>query len=185
VFVRVSEGTASMPMDEESSRRVLSFLMTIPNGVQTMSPEIPGLVQTSLNLGILNTTEAELYSGSCVRSSVDSQKQMLVDRLTNLTEMLGGTVEVRGDYAGWQYSQVSPLRDLLVEVFTEQYGYAPKIEALHAGLECGVLASKLPGLDCVSLGPDITEIHTVREKLHISSVQRLWAMLLETLKRMK
>jgi len=185
VFVRVSEGTASMPMDEESSRRVLSFLMTIPNGVQTMSPEIPGLVQTSLNLGILNTTEAELYSGSCVRSSVDSQKQMLSERIRCLAETLGGYAEVQGDYAGWAYRPESPLRDLLVEVFTEQYGYAPKIEALHAGLECGVLASKLPGLDCVSLGPDITEIHTVREKLHISSVQRLWAMLLETLKRMK
>jgi len=108
-----------------------------------------------------------------------------VDRLTCLTELLGGTVEVHGDYAGWQYQQESPLRDLLTEVFVEQYGYEPKIEAIHAGVECGIFAGKLPGLDCVSLGPDLTEIHTCREKMHIASVQRLWALVLETLKRMK
>ena len=98
---------------------------------------------------------------------------------------MGGTVEVFGDYSGWEYRPASPRRDLLVEVFTEQYGHAPKIEAIHAGVECGIFAGKLPGLDCVSMGPDLTEIHTCRERLHIASVQRLWIMVLETLKRMK
>lgn len=185
VFVAVAEGGNVLPMDKETTERVLCFLTCLPNGVQTMSADIPGLVQTSLNLGILNTTETELRSESCVRSSVDSQKRMLVDRIRCLAETLGGTVEVCGDYAGWAYQQDSPLRDLLVEVFTEQNGYEPRIEAVHAGLECGVFISKLPGLDCVSLGPDLTEIHTCREKLHIASTQRLWKLVVETLKRMK
>lgn len=185
VFVSTTEGTAAIPMDAATTERMLCFLTCLPNGIQTMSADIPGLVQTSLNLGVLNTTETELHSASCVRSSIDSQKQMLVDRIECLVKMLGGTVEVVGDYAGWAYQQDSPLRELLVEVFTEQYGYGPKIEAVHAGLECGVFISKLPGLDCVSLGPDLSEIHTCREKLHIASTQRLWALVVETLKRMK
>lgn len=110
---------------------------------------------------------------------------MLVDRIGCLAKMLGGTMEVQGDYAGWAYQQDSPLRKLLVEVFHEQNGYEPKIEAVHAGLECGVFISKLPGLDCVSLGPDLTEIHTCRERLHIASTQRLWELVAETLRRMK
>ena len=172
-------------MDEFSSRRIRTFLTCAPNGIQAMSADIPGLVQTSLNLGILTTEDSAVNASFCVRSSVDSQKQMLVERLTCLTETLGGSVAVSGDYSGWEYRPDSPLRELLVEVFTEQYGYAPKIEAIHAGVECGIFAGKLPGLDCVSMGPDLTEIHTCRERMHISSVQRLWAMVLETLKRMK
>ena len=142
-------------------------------------------MQTSLNLGILTTEQDAVAASFCVRSSVDSQKQMLVERLACLTETLGGSTAVFGDYSGWEYRPDSPLRELLVEVFTEQYGHEPKIEAIHAGVECGIFAGKLPGLDCVSMGPDLTEIHTCRERLHVASVQRLWAMVLETLKRMK
>ena len=185
VFVSVREVGTGVPMDESSSRRILTFLTCAPNGIQAMSADIPGLVQTSLNLGILTTEEGMVNASFCVRSSVDSQKQMLVERLACLTKTLGGSVAVFGDYSGWEYRPDSPLRELLVEVFTEQYGYAPKIEAIHAGVECGIFAGKLPGLDCVSMGPDLTEIHTCRERLHIASVQRLWAMVLETLKRMK
>ena len=185
VFVFVRDGGAGLPMDEDSTRRILAFLTCAPNGIQAMSADIPSLVQTSLNLGILTTGDETVDASFCVRSSVDSQKQMLVERLECLTETLGGSVGVFGDYSGWEYRSDSPLRELLVEVFTEQYGHAPKIEAIHAGVECGIFAGKLPGLDCVSMGPDLTEIHTCRERLHIASVQRLWAMVLETLKRMK
>ena len=185
VFVSVSDGSDDLPMDADSTRRVLAFLTCAPNGIQAMSAEIDGLVQTSLNLGILTTEQDTVTASFCVRSSVDSQKQMLVERLTCLTETLGGTVAVFGDYSGWEYRPDSPLRELLVEVFSEQYGHEPKIEAIHAGVECGIFAGKLPGLDCVSMGPDLTEIHTCRERLHIAYVQRLWAMVLETLKRMK
>lgn len=187
VFVAAAGGgdASLLPMDGDSTRRVLCFLTCLPDGIQAMSAGIPGLVQTSLNLGILTTSETELTGSSCVRSSVDSQKQMLVDRLTSLAEALGGTTAIFGDYSGWEYQQDSPLRELLTQVFTEQYGHGPKIEAIHAGVECGIFAGKLPGLDCISLGPDLAEVHTPRERLHIASTQRLWAMLLETLKRMK
>ena len=185
VFVTAAESTASLPMDDDTTRRVLCFLTCAPNGIQAMSADMPGLVQTSLNLGILKTEKDAVIASFCVRSSIDGQKQMLVERLTCMTEALGGTVEVFGDYSGWEYRPDSPLRELLVEVFTQQYGHAPSIEASHAGVECGIFSGKLPGLDCVSMGPDLTEIHTCREKLYISSVQRLWTMVLETLKRMK
>lgn len=174
-----------LPMDEDATRRVLCFLTCAPNGIQAMSAEIAGLVQTSLNLGVLTTARDSVTASFCVRSSVDSQKQMLVERLKSLTETLGGTVSVFGDYAGWEYRPDSPLRELLTEVFTEQYGHAPRIEAIHAGVECGIFAGKLPGLDCISLGPDLEEVHTCRERLYISSLQRLWDMVLEALKRMK
>ena len=185
VFVTAAESTAALPRDDATTRRVLCFLTCAPNGIQAMSADMPGLVQTSLNLGILKTEKDAVIASFCVRSSIDGQKQMLVERLTCMTEALGGTVEVFGDYSGWEYRPDSPLRELLVEVFTQQYGHAPRIEAIHAGVECGIFSGKLPGLDCVSMGPDLTEIHTCREKLYISSVQRLWTMVLETLKRMK
>ncbi len=185
VTVTVSEGGEGTPMDGDSSCRVTAFLTCAPNGICTMSADMPGLVQTSLNLGILTTEEHAVHASYCVRSSVDSEKQMLVERVSCLTETLGGSVEVSGDYSGWAYRQDSPLRELVSRVFTEQYGHAPKIVAIHAGVECGIFAGKLPGLDCISIGPDLTEIHTCRERMHIASVQRLWAMIVEVLRRMK
>lgn len=185
IRVWAQPGGEGEPMDGPSTEKITALLTCAPNGVQAMSADIEGLVQTSLNLGILTCGEDAVEASFCVRSSVESQKRMLLDRLTCLTELLGGTVSVSGDYPGWQYRQVSPLRDLLAEVFTEQYGHAPRIEAIHAGLECGLFSGKLPGLDCVSVGPDLTDIHTYRERLHIASTQRLWAMVVEALRRMK
>ena len=98
-------------------------------------------------------------------------------------EQLGGRAEISGDYPAWEYRRESPLRDLMTQVFREQYGREPRIEAVHAGVECGVLAGKLPGLDCVSIGPDLTEIHTPRERMSISSVQRVWRFVLELLRQ--
>ncbi len=185
VGVSVTAGGQGVPMDKLSTDKIVFFLSCCPNGIQAMSADIAGLVQTSLNLGILTTAESAVTASFCVRSSVDSQKRLLVDRLTALTEFVGGSVSVSGDYPGWQYRRESPLRDLLVDVFTEQYGHAPRVEAIHAGLECGLFCGKLPGLDCVSVGPDLDEIHTFRERLHIASTGRLWAMVVETLRRMK
>lgn len=173
-----------LPMDEGSSRRAVCLLSCLPGGIQAMSADIPGLVQTSLNLGILTTDEAAVHASFSVRSSVATQKQMLIDRLRCLTECLGGSVSTHGDYPGWEYMPQSPLRDLMVQVFTDQYGYAPRVEAIHAGLECGLFSDKLPGLDCVSFGPNLSEIHTFRESMSVSSVARLYAMVLEALKRM-
>ena len=106
-------------------------------------------------------------------------------RLRALMAQLGGTASISGDYPAWEYRQDSPLRDLMTEIFWEQYGSAPQIEAIHAGVECGILAGKLPGLDCVSIGPDLLDIHTPRERMDIASVQRVWQFVLEVLKRSK
>lgn len=176
---------AELPLDPSSTAKVICMLQCLPNGIEAMSAEIHGLVQTSLNMGILATSEDTVRTSYSVRSSIDSQKQMLKERLSCLMEQLGGWVEFTGEYAGWQYQEESPLRELLVEVFRDQYGKDPKIEAIHAGLECGIFAGMMPGLDCVSLGPNLLEVHTPRERMSISSVQRVWNFLLEVLKRSK
>lgn len=184
--VTAEEAAAAwLPMDAASTERTLCLLVCAPNGVQTMSQDIHGLVQTSLNLGILKTEENAVTASFCIRSSVDSEKEMLKDRLACLLAQLGGRVSFSGEYPGWAYRPDSPLRELMTEVYREQYGREPKVEAIHAGLECGLLAGKLPGLDCVSIGPDLLEIHTPREKMSISSVQRVWAFVREVLKRSK
>lgn len=173
------------PMTEESTRNTIAMLERVPNGIQSMSRDIEGLVQTSLNNGILKTDDAAVRASLCVRSSVDAERKELEAKILAAMESVGGTAVVKEEYPGWAYAPVSPTRDLLVEVFTEQYGYAPKLEAIHAGLECGLFAGKIPGLDCISFGPELTEIHTPRERMGISSVGRVWNMLVETLKRMK
>jgi len=138
-----------------------------------------------LNLGVLYTQAEQVYAKFCIRSSVDSQKEMLTQRVACLAQLLGGTCTLGGDYPGWAYRPNSPLRDLMTEVFVEQYGCEPKVEAIHAGLECGLFAGKIADLDCVSFGPDLLEIHTPRERMSVSSVQRTWKFLVELLRRMK
>lgn len=186
LFLRAEDASISdTPMDAATTEKVICLLTCLPNGIQAMSPDIPGLVQTSLNLGILTTESDTLRGVSSLRSSVDSQKEMLKRRLACLLAQLGGHVVFEGEYTGWQYQERSPLRELMVQVYTEQYGEAPRVEAIHAGLECGLFAGKIPGLDCVSIGPNLLEIHTPRERMSISSVQRLWKFLVEVLKRSK
>ncbi len=185
VYVLAEKGGEGIPLDEDSTKRVTAFLNSAPNGIQAMSADIDRLVQTSLNVGILTTNRDKVSAAFCVRSSVDSQKYELTHRLKCLSEALGGKAEASGDYSGWEYLKESPLRELMREVFIKQYGYEPKIEAIHAGVECGIFSGKIPGLDCISIGPDLTEIHTSRERLHIASVKRLWDMILEVLKLIK
>jgi len=172
-------------MTEKSTAAAVCMLACFPQGVQVMSREIPGLVQTSLNLGILRTEPTRVTASFCVRSSVKSQKRMLVERLMCLMENLGGTVRCSGDYPAWEYEEKSPLRELMTEVFAAQYGHPPRVEVMHSGVECGLLSDKLPGLDCVSFGPELRDIHTPRENMSLSSVRRTWALTLEVLRRLR
>lgn len=172
------------PMDAASTERAITLLLCAPNGVVEMNMDVPGLVQTSLNLGRLTSDEASLRASFMIRSSINSQKNAVASRLARLAEALGGQTELDSDYSAWPYRPESPLRDRVAEVFYEQYGEKPRIAALHAGLECGILSEKLPELDCISLGPDLTDIHTPRERLHIASTERTWRLLLGTLKRL-
>lgn len=172
-------------MDSSSKKRTVAALVNLPGGIQRMSMDIPGLVQTSLNMGILKTTEKEVIMSFAVRSSVGTEKEEVVSRLMNLMEMLGGTVECTGDYPAWEYKRDSRLRDLMTQIFEQQYGHKPAVEAIHAGLECGLFAGKLPGLDCVSFGPEMKDIHTTNESMNIASVSRTWNYVLEILRRLK
>jgi dipeptidase D len=120
-----------------------------------------------------------------VRSSISTEKEYLIEQLKSLTTALGGAVEIQGEYPAWEYRKDSPLRSLMVKIFTEQYGREPVIQALHAGVECGIFSSRLPGLDCVSYGPDMTDIHTTNESMDAASVKRTWEYTLAILKELK
>ena len=167
----------------ESTEKAMLLLYLAPGGVQAMSADIPGLVQTSLNLGILRTWDDAMEFDYSVRSSMSSEKEMLMEKLCFLFSSQGGSCEISGEYPAWEYRQHSPLREKMVRIYEEMYGESPRVEAIHAGLECGLLAGKLPGLDCVSIGPDMKDIHTPQERLSISSTGRVWEYLLEILKR--
>ena len=172
-------------MDDESTKNVINVLCTIPNGIQKMSHDIEGLVQTSLNLGILTTEADDVRMTFSTRSSVKSEKEELVDILNALMSFVGGRVEVKGDYPAWEYRTDSPLRDLMVEVFEEQYGRKPVIETIHAGVECGIFSEKLEDLDVISFGPNMEDIHTPKEKLNIESARRTWNLLTGILERLR
>lgn len=184
----IKDGKSVRYMTEASTDRVIAALNLIPNGIQRMSKDIEGLVQTSLNLGILKTVEdsnSEVLLSFSVRSSVGSEKDELTDRLKCLSEAFGGYCTSYGGYPAWEYRKESPLRELMTNIYREMFGKVPEIQAIHAGVECGLFAGKIPDLDCVSYGPRIDDIHTPSECLYIDSVQRTWEYTLEILKRLK
>ncbi len=169
---------------EECSKAIPAFILALPNGVQAMSQEIPGLVQTSLNLGILTADEKELSATFAVRSSVEQEKTDLLAQLESVTATFGGTYLGRGFYPAWEYRKESRLRDTMAAVYEKLFQKAPKIEAIHAGLECGFFAGKIPGLDAVAFGPDLLDIHTTRERMSIPSVERTYQFLCAVLKEL-
>ena len=177
------EALGGMALTQECSSKVIALLNAAPNGVQAWSEDISGLVQTSLNLGVL-TMDEELTMTFAVRSSVNQEKRELLYKLQELAEFHGGSYTEVGDYPAWEYKKDSRLREIMVETFRDMFGKAPEVVAIHAGLECGLLSEKLPGLDCVSIGPDMEDIHTSRERLNIASTRRTWEFLLEVLKKL-
>ena len=182
--IEICDSDCAFAYDDASTEKIIYMLMSLPNGIFSMSRKIEGLVQTSLNMGIVNIENDTMKVSFCIRSSVESEKQQLRAVLECMMKSAGGRIEIFGDYPGWDYRPQSELRNIMTEVFEKQYGRKPKTEAIHAGLECGIIAHKKAGLDCVSIGPDITDIHTPREKLHISSLQRTWRFLMGVLERL-
>ena len=175
------EALGGNALSTKQSAKVIALLNAVPNGVQVMSSDIPGLVQTSLNLGILSMKEDLTFTFS-VRSSVNSEKEELLAKLKELVEFYDGTYTQMGDYPAWEYKADSLLRDTMVAVYEKMFAKKPEVLAIHAGLECGLLGEKLPGLDAVSIGPQMYDIHTSRERLEIASVERMWNYILELLK---
>ncbi|MBQ8898111.1 MAG: M20/M25/M40 family metallo-hydrolase, partial [Clostridia bacterium] len=161
------------------------YLRKAPYGVHAESCEIEGLVQTYLNIGILETKESAFIATYSVRSSVEAEKTALNALVAEIATAFGGSAVTEGEYPAWEYRKKSPLRDLMVKVYEDSFGKEMKVEAIHAGLECGLFAGGIPGLDAVSFGPDMADIHTPAERLSVESVASTWRYLLSALAAMQ
>lgn len=168
-------------LSTESTAKVIGLLCAAPNGIQAWSKDIDGLVQTSLNMGIVKLGERLSVTFS-VRSSVNAEKEELLEQLKTIASFYEASFTVGGEYPAWEFKKDSRLRDIMVPVYREMFGKDPEVLAIHAGLECGLFSEKLPGLDCISIGPQMHDIHTSREKLDIASTRRTWDFLLAALK---
>lgn len=167
--------------DNESTDRIVSALVSFPNGVIRMNPDIKDMVQTSVNIGVIKTSSKDVEITTLLRSSNNSEKEYLSAQIKAVIKLVKGTVKEEGVYPGWAYNPDSKLRDIMIDVYKKQYGKDPVVEGIHAGLECGLFASKIEGLDCISFGPQIDDIHTTNERLSISSVERTWELIKGTL----
>lgn len=169
-------------LDPACEKALRSALLLAPNGVMDMSAEIEGLVETSLNLGILSTDNNKVLLHFALRSNKRTAMAFLEEKLSALATQLGFAVDTFGHYPPWEFKSDSALQELYKNCYKEQHGKDPKVEAIHAGLECGVFASQLDGLDCIAIGPTLYDVHTVGEKLSISSTQETYKLLLSILK---
>lgn len=170
-------------MCADDSRRMLTAVYAMPQGVQEMSRDFENLVQTSMNMGVINLSGGRLCVSCSVRSCIASQKLMMLQKLRAITELAGGSISTRSSYPGWQFMKQSKLRDTVMEAFHSMYGRDAVLEATHGGLECGLFIEKLPGLDAISLGPELRDIHSVNERLSIASTQRVYELVCQILRR--
>ncbi len=170
--------------DDESTVNILSIMSEVPNGIQKMSEDIEGLVQTSLNMGIMELYEDALSLRFALRSSVNKEKQELSAKLDSIINKYNGTSEYEGDYPAWEFRKGSKLTEIIAEEYERLYKDKLLIQSIHAGLECGMFCGKIPDLDCVSFGPNIYDIHTPKERMSLSSVERVWELLKAILKKM-
>ena len=164
------------------------FLRCFPTGVQTMSDSIEDMVETSLNLGVLELKDSELHCDFLIRSNSEGGKEVVAGTVRDFTKSIGDEIDfvemtLSSEYPAWEYRKNSPLRDRMIEVFREQYGKEPIVAGIHAGLECGIFAKKIKDADIVSIGPDIADIHTPKERLDVASAARVWEYVKEILRR--
>lgn len=172
--------------NEATKLNVLRAVFMIPNGVQTMSMAVEGLVQSSTNLGVVTTKSDSVEMDNAVRSSVASLKKSIKDQMIVLAEMLGASIELESDYPEWAYKADSKIRDIFMDVYEKTFGKKAEISAIHAGLECGLIGDKFNGeLDQISFGPNMFDVHTPEEKVSISSVERMYDYLLKVLAEVK
>jgi dipeptidase D len=169
----------------ESTEKLIFTLVQIPDGLQRMSPDIPDLVQTSLNMGELSIQDNKLTMGIFIRSNASTGKQLLAEKLQSFIDYLNGEIEFRFDYPAWEYKSDSKLREIMIKAYEDIYADEPTVSAIHAGLECGILSGKIPDADMVSFGPNLIDVHTPNEKLDIASAERCWEYLKKILEKCK
>lgn len=176
----------SKSFSNETRDKALKILILTPIGVQNVSFDIEGLVQTSNNLGVVTTKENQIEFLSAMRSSVNSLKYEIYEKLKTIAELTGAKIEKISEYPEWQYKEDSILRPIFVETYKEMYGEDVKISAVHAGLECGLFSEKFNGsLDQISFGPNLYDVHTPKEKMDIASVERCYELLKRVLVKLK
>ncbi len=171
--------------DAASTKNVVAFLELCPNGLQEYSRKLEGVVETSLNIGVVETKEDCVRTSFHIRSSVETRKQQMKEQVEACTLLTGGEGRIIGEYPAWQYDPNSELRQIMVDTYKELYGKEPMVSAIHAGLECGLFLGKRPDLDCVSFGPNLLDVHSVNEALDLASAQRSWDYLKAILKNCK
>ena len=167
----------------DSAKRLLTAILLMPNGVQSVNLEL-NMPERSNNIGVVKMNGNSVSLICAVRSSVITRKAYIKNQIEKLTEICGGTEKSHGDYPAWEYRAESPLRDLFVDVYRECYKSEPKVETVHAGLECGLIAEKIPDMDMISFGPNLLDIHTPKERASISSIERVWNFLCSVLEKM-
>ncbi len=170
-------------LDADFQYKLLRTLAACPNGIYRMSPEIAGLVQTSNNVARVLVKDGTFAVLCLTRSSVDSEKMDLAKTICYNFELAGAKAEFGGSYPGWAPKPDAPIVKLMSDLYEERYKEKAKVNAVHAGLECGILGTNYPDMQMISFGPNIRGAHSPDEKVQISSVQKYWPYLLETLKR--
>lgn len=167
------------------TNNIVGFLLASPDGVQTMSNDIKGLVESSLNLAVIEKTSSTVDIFLSIRSSVHSLKFEIFDRISVLANLCQAKCENIGEYPEWEYSPSSQLRDLSISTFKNLFNQTPKVTVIHAGLECGLFKESMIDTDMISFGPNIIDPHTPNEHLDLASAKRYWEFLLELLKNLK
>ena len=185
VTANETQNPSGQMFTKELTLNLIDFMASIPNGVQYMSMEIHGLVQTSLNNGVLEEIDGRIKFTTSVRSSVKSALDEIVDVLRIQAERCGAEFKKASEYPAWEYSPDSPVRDAAVNVYKKLNNKEPLITAIHAGLECGLLKKTLPKVDAISFGPNLYDVHTPNEHMEIASVERVWKFLLAYLAELK
>jgi dipeptidase D len=175
----------SKEFNRATTDKVIDLLYLYPNGVNTRSTEIDGLVESSTNLGVLTTCDSYVEFDSAVRSSVPSLKKEIELRIKTITEILGAEFSSKSDYPGWEYDPNSKMREICQKVYKDMTGKEAKIVAIHAGVECGLFNEKLGNLDMISFGPNLYDVHTPQEHMSITSVKNTWDYLLKVLEVIK
>mgnify|MGYP002743792528 FL=1 len=153
------------------------FLVACPTGAEHYSVELKGLVETSHSIGVVKLEDGRLITKSMSRSSVNSRNRLLARKIGIIAEALGAEVEHGSSYGAWEFNNKSDLLDVCINAYKEQYGEEPVVSAMHAGIECGIWAEKVGKVDAVSIGPDMTGVHSVNEELSIPSTERTWQYL--------
>ncbi len=184
VVINPKEKAEYEVLDAISFEKLLFFLMQAPNGIQRMSGDIEGLVESSLNLGIFSVGENVAEFHFALRSSSKTYKYFMRDKVEYLIRFLGGECSSHSEYPAWEYRRESKLRELFSEVYYDLYQKKPKMEAIHAGLECGLIAEKMPDLDMIAIGPEMRDIHTPMEALNLPSTVRVYQFLEKLLEKM-